>query len=69
LLLKAVGRLFIFDKNYLKSVSLFWENLPAARQAKQDFVKLQKKNKTTLSVKDICHRMLKQINTLKVIKF
>jgi GT2 family glycosyltransferase len=68
-LLKTLGRLLVLDQKHLKSFRLFWESLPAAAQAKQDFAALQQKHRVKLSLRDVRQHLTGSIAAYRIRKF
>lgn len=68
-LLKTLGRLLVLDQKHVKSLHLFWQNLPAAAQAKRRFAALQQKHRVRLSLRDVRQHITSSIATFRIRKF
>jgi GT2 family glycosyltransferase len=69
LALKTLGRLLVLDRPHLQSVKLFFQTLPAIRQAKKDFAALQRRYGATRTVRDVRNLILDQLAGLPIRKF
>lgn len=69
LLIKVLGRALMLDKKFIKSFRAFYQNLPAARNAKQEFKDLQNRKGVPISVAQVRENILASIKDYPIIKF